>query len=49
MLSLMRTVLALSGAASRPSRMMKESPTTVHVKSPARSPLMGYVYQMRPT
>ena len=41
MLSLMRTVLALSGAAIRPSRMMKESPTTVLVKSPARSPLIG--------
>src|SRR5262245_38360882 len=48
MLSLMRIVLALSGATSRPSRMMNESPTTVQVKSPARSPLIGYVYQMRP-
>src|SRR4029453_13420775 len=49
MLSLMRTVLALRGGGIRPSRMMKESPTTVLVKSPARSPLIGYVYQMRPT
>src|SRR5215467_6606875 len=40
MLSLIRTVLALRGATMRPSRMM--------VESPARRPLMGYVYQMRP-
>src|SRR6266446_330564 len=48
-LSLMRSVFALSGDAIRPSRMIKESPTTVQVKSPARNPLIGYVYQMRPT
>jgi DNA invertase Pin-like site-specific DNA recombinase len=48
-LSLIRIVFALSGPAIRPSRMIKESPTTVQVKSPARNPLIGYVYQMRPT
>src|SRR5881296_3185318 len=45
MLSLMRIAFALSGAVSRPSRMMNESPTTVQAKSPARRPLIGYVYQ----
>ncbi len=48
-LSLIRIVFAFSGPAIRPSRMIKESPTTVQVKSPARNPLIGYVYQMRPT
>ena len=41
MLSLIRTVLGRSGATRRPSRMIYESPTTVQVKSPADSPLIG--------
>src|SRR5262249_14689988 len=48
MLSLIRMVLALSGATRRPSRITYESPTTVQVKSPLASPLIAYVYQMRP-
>src|SRR5262249_53320933 len=48
-LSLIRMALALSGPARRPSRITWESPTTVQVKSLARRPLIGYVYQMRPT
>src|SRR5207245_3913712 len=41
MFSLIRIALALSGAASRPPRMIEESATTVQVNTAARRPVIG--------